>query len=162
MVKDKSSHKERKIINWMIIISIVSLLLSSYLLFLHYSDKESFCDISQGLSCDIVNKSIYSEFPPGSGIPVSLMGIFTFLIIIVALKFIKSDKKFNIGKTVVDKKILSNFIFYLMIISLVFALYLVYTELVLILSICILCVTLDIFIILLLILSYMLRGVIHG
>ena len=138
-----------KIIEWMELLSIIAIITSSYLLYLHYADTTSFCDISQGLSCDIVNKSMYSEFPPGSGVPVSLMGIIAFLIIIIMLKRIRKDKK--------HRKVLSNVLFYVMILSLIFALYLIYTELFLILSICILCVALDIIIITELILSYKLR-----
>ncbi len=146
--------KENRLIKWMLILSLVAIVISSYLLYLHYSsESSSFCDISPSLSCDIVNKSIYSEFPPGSGIPVSLMGIATFIIVIVALELIRNNK---------HKKYLSNFIFYLMVISVLFALYLVYAELFLILSICILCVLLDVIIIIMLILSYKLRGVIHA
>lgn len=152
MVSKQTSHKEKTIIKWMRIISIASIIVSSYLLYLHYSNVESFCDISQSISCDIVNKSPYSEFPPGSGVPVSLMGILTFIIVLISIQQIKNNK---------HKKALSNLIFYLMTISLLFALYLVYTELFLILSICILCVGLDIFIILMLILSYRLRGIVH-
>ncbi len=139
--------KPNKIIKWMRIIVFISIILSVYLIYLHYSDKSSFCDVSEGLSCDIVNKSIYSEFPPGSGIPVSLMGFVTFIVILILLNKIEKGNKDA-------KKKLSKILFYLMIISLLFALYLVYAELFLILSICILCVTLDIFIILLLIFSY--------
>jgi len=139
--------KPNKMIKVMRIIVIISMIISVYLVYLHYSDKSSFCDISKGLSCDIVNKSVYSEFPPGSGIPVSLMGLITFGIVLFLLNKIKKGNK-DI------KKKFSRYLFYLMIISLLFALYLVYAELVLILSICILCVTLDIFIISLLILSY--------
>ena len=148
--------KEKKIIFWIEFISVIAIIISSYLLYLHYSDKESFCDISTGLSCDIVNRSIYSEFPPGSGIPVSLMGIITFTIIIVLSELIYANK--TAKRT---KKLFSNIIFYLMIISIIFAAYLVYAELFLILSICILCVVLDIFIILILILSYKLRRILH-
>ena len=129
------------------IIVFLSMIISLYLIYLHYSDKSSFCDISEGLSCDIVNKSVYSEFPPGSGIPVSLMGFVTFWIVLFLLNKVEKGKK-------EAKKKFSKYLFYLMITSLLFALYLVYAELVLILSICILCVTLDIFIILLLILSF--------
>ena len=148
--------KEKNIIFWIELISVISIIISSYLLYLHYSDKESFCDISAGLSCDIVNRSIYSEFPPGSGIPVSLMGIITFAIITVLSELIYMNK---ISKN--TKKLFSNLIFYLMIISIIFAAYLVYAELFLILSVCILCVVLDIFIILILILSYKLRRILH-
>ena len=148
-----------KLIKWMIFISVIAIIISSYLLYLHYADTSSFCDFSPSLSCDIVNKSRYSEFPVGSGIPVSLIGIITFFVVIFLLNSIDNNKSFKIGKTKIGRKELSNFLFYLMIASLIFALYLVYAELFLILSICILCVALDIIIIIMLILSYKLRGV---
>ncbi len=151
----------KKLIKWMNIISLLFIIISLYLLYLHYANTESFCDFSKGLSCDIVNKSIYSEFPPGSGIPVSLMGIITFIIVLIILNFIKKNKKFKIGNKNVDKKILAIFLFYLMIISFIFALYLVYAELFLILSICILCVVLDIFIIIMILLTYKLMRNLH-
>ena len=159
MVKKSSANK---LIKWMRIISVLFIVISSYLLVLHYSDTESFFDFSQLFSCDIVNKSIYSEFPPGSGIPVSLMGIFTFILVLVILHLIKTNASFSIGNKIVEKKLLSNILFYLMIISLVFALYLVYTELFYILSICILCVVLDILILIMIVLTYKLRGVCYG
>ena len=142
-------------------ISVIAIIISSYLLYLHYADTSSFCDFSPSLSCDIVNKSRYSEFPIDSGIPVSFIGILTFVTVIITLELIKNNRTFNFGKTKIDRKKLSNFLFYLMVVSLIFALYLVYTELFLILSICILCVALDIIIIIMLILSYKLRGVLN-
>ena len=131
--------------------------MGSHLLFLHYSDSESFCDFAPGLSCDIVNKSIYSEFPPGSGIPVSGMGILTFIIVLWLLSKIKNNKTLTIGGTTFNKKSFISWIFYLMIISLLFAIYLVYLEAVYILSFCILCLVADVIIIIILILSYKLK-----
>ena len=41
-----------------------------YLLSLHYSSGEgAFCNLGEGLSCEVVNKSVYSEV---FGVPVSL------------------------------------------------------------------------------------------
>ena len=157
-----SINSKTQLLYWMKLISVFAIIIASYLLFLHYSNTESFCDFSKGLSCDIVNKSIYSEFPPGSGIPVSLMGIIIFIIVIIALNRIKENKTITLLNNKINPKTLSNFIFYLMIVSLLFAIYLVFTELFLILSICILCVVLDILIIIMMVLSYKLRGVIYG
>lgn len=145
----------------MIFISIVAVIISSYLLSLHYSEGESFCDISAGFSCDIVNKSEYSVFPPGNGIPVSLMGALTFLFVIILLLLIKHEKTVKIGSRLFNKKTFSNIIFYLMTIGFIFSLYLLYAELFLILSVCILCVVLDVIIITMIILSYKLRRFAH-
>ena len=143
------------------ILSVLNIVIFSYLLFLHYSDSESFCDIAPGLSCDIVNKSPFSEFPPGSGIPVSFMGILTFVIVLIILSYIKNNKTMKIGSTTLNKKSFSAILYYLMIISLLFAIYLIYTEAVYILSFCILCLATDIIIISMLILSHKLRRIAH-
>ena len=108
-------HSQNKLISWMKTLSYIFIIISSYLLYLHYSTSESFCDISPALSCDIVNKSIYSEFPPGSGIPVSFIGILTFILVLIILNNIKSNNVFSIGSYKMNKKSLSNYLFYLMV-----------------------------------------------
>lgn len=158
----KKNPRAGKLIRWMRILSIVNIVIFSYLLFLHYSDSESFCDIAPGLSCDIVNKSPWSEFPPGSGIPVSLMGILTFVIVLILLSFIKNNKTMKLGKTTLNKRWFSAILWYLMIISLLFAIYLIYTEAVYILSFCILCLVADVVIIIMLTLSYKLKVITYG
>jgi uncharacterized membrane protein len=144
-----------------IIFSFLAIIISAYLITLHYSDGESFCNLSTEFDCGIVNKSIWSEFPPGSGIPVSLMGALSFGFIILLTELIMHKVEFSIGSTKVNRKLLINIIFYLMLISVLFAAYLLYIELVYILSICILCVALDLLIIIVLILSYKLKGAIN-
>lgn len=150
--------KNKVVIKGFIAVLILALIISSYLIYIHYSDSESsFCDISQGLSCDIVNKSLYSEFPQGSGIPVSILGFITFFLMLVIVILIKEDYSFKINKTKINKKVLIDFLIKLLIFSLLFAAYLVYVELYLILSICILCVALDILLLLMLYYSFELR-----
>ena len=122
-------------------LSIYAILLSSYLTYLHYSeDTSSFCDISPSLSCDIVNKSKYSEF---FGIPIAIMGGLTFIIIIIASWLALKNKKLKIfGKNYQQKHFL-DIILILLVVSILFALYLIYIELFVLYSICILCVNLD-------------------
>ncbi len=144
--------------NILIYLSILGIIISSYLLYLHYAEVSSFCDFSPSLSCEIVNKSRYSEFPPGSDIPVSGIGILTFVFILINLILIKKDAQFKLFNKKLNKKFLINLIFYILIISIIFALYLVYTELFLILSICILCIALDIIILTMFIIIYKLRS----
>ena len=148
------------ILNSLIVISILSMIISIYLIYLHYADTSSFCDISPSLSCDIVNKSRYSEFPPGNGIPVSIFGFLTFSALLVLFMFIKEGFSYKINKTKIDKKFLVKIIIWILWVSVLFSAYLVYAELFLILSICILCVVLDILIIIMLILTYKLKKVV--
>lgn len=57
--------------------AIIGIAIMSYLTYLHYSGGGgSFCNLVAGLSCDIVNKSIYAEI---LGIPFSILGILYFI-----------------------------------------------------------------------------------
>lgn len=61
----------------LILTAIVGIAIMAYLTSLHYSPEEgAFCNLGEGLSCDIVNKSEYSEV---YGIPVSILGLLYFL-----------------------------------------------------------------------------------
>jgi len=124
--------------------SIIAIIISIYLLYLHYSDTSSFCDISKGLSCDIVNRSLYSEI---FNIPISLLSILMFAFILIISIYIKNNKEFS-G---FNKKELINMIYYLMIFNLLFSLYLVYIEAFVLYSFCVLCTLLDIIILIILI-----------
>ena len=86
-----------KLINILLVIAMV---ISLYLVYLHYAPEgSSFCDISEGLSCDAVNKSEWSEL---FGIPVSILGYLTFLALFLVNMFIIKDTKefsgFNLTK----------------------------------------------------------------
>ena len=56
-----------------------------YLLSLHYSSGEgAFCNLGEGLSCEVVNKSVYSEV---FGVPVSFFGLLYFAAIFLLILF---------------------------------------------------------------------------
>ncbi|MBI2671779.1 vitamin K epoxide reductase family protein [Candidatus Woesearchaeota archaeon] len=157
--KVERKSKDKNILIFMLVVSLLAVVDSSYLLYLHYSDIESFCDISESLSCDVVNKSEYSEFPPDSGFPVSFMGLLTFLLVFVVEILMLKNKSFKLSKYKIDKKFFADFLFYLMFASLLFALYLVYIELFVLFSVCILCAALDILIITTLLSAWKLRKI---
>ncbi len=130
-------------------LSVYALILTSYLTYLHFSnDTSSFCDISPTISCDIVNKSIYSEL---LGIPVSILGGITFIVILMLASLaLKYNRIKMLGKMYRRKQFLEA-ILILSLIAILFALYLVYIELFELYSICLLCVNLDFIILLVLI-----------
>jgi len=67
----------------LIVFSISGIIIMAYLTYLHYaptSPDGSVCDIGEGLSCDMVNKSAYSEI---LGIPVSVFGVLYFTLVAV-------------------------------------------------------------------------------
>ena len=121
--------------------------------FLHYSDYEAFCDISEGLSCSVVNKSIQSEL---FGIPVAILGFLTFVVLFILLYLILKDKEINVFDIKFDKKAYAGIILILLIMSTVFSAYLIYVQAVLLLSYCVLCLFLDAIIYISLILSIIL------
>ena len=133
-----------------LVCSLIAIITSTYLLYSHYLDESSFCDISEGISCDIVNRSLYSEI---FGIPISLLSLITFYFIsVITISALKNEKIFGLSK----RKIY-DIIFWLMIFSLVFALYLVYIEAFVLYAVCPLCVLLDIIILAILITIIKLR-----
>lgn len=73
------------------ILAIISMIISIYMGYLHYSPAPSaFCNFGENLNCDVVNKSEWSEI---FGIPVVLLGFLTFLVIFALNSFILKDKK---------------------------------------------------------------------
>lgn len=109
----------------LIIIALLGVLIMGYLFSLHYSDsgEESFCNLGEGISCDVVNKSEYSVI---FGVPVSLMGLLYFLGILLMALF-KYDRKYLKLATLVSIMFLGP------------SLYLTGIEIFKIRSICVLC-----------------------
>ena len=52
--------------------SLIGVGIMAYLTYIHYANTQSFCDISETVSCDVVTTSIYSEI---FGFPISIMGL---------------------------------------------------------------------------------------
>ena len=113
--------------------SIFAIIISSYLLYQHYSDTSSFCDVSAGLSCDIVNRSLYSEI---FNMPISGFSLAMFIFILVITLIALNNKKY-ISKII-------EVIYYLMLVSILFSLYLLYIEAFVLYSFCPLCLSLNV------------------
>lgn len=62
-----------------ITLSFLGIVFMSYLMKVHYSDagSSSFCDFAPGFSCDIVNKSVFSEL---FGVPIAFLGLMYFVV----------------------------------------------------------------------------------
>lgn len=74
--------------------SLVGLGIMVYLTYLHFAQTESFCNISEKVSCDVVTTGIYSEV---FGLPVSLLGVAYFALVLLMMIF---NKKPSIFRTV--------------------------------------------------------------
>lgn len=122
-----------------LISSLISLITSIYLLYQHYSSESSFCDISKEISCDIVNRSIYSEI---FNIPISLLSLLVFYFITIIIISALQDKKiFGL-----NKKDIFDIVFCVMLFSLLFAFYLFYIEAFVLYAFCPLCILLGVLI----------------
>src|SRR3989344_1602680 len=106
------------------VIAISVIAIMTYLVILHYSpDKGSFCDLGEGLSCGLVNKSRYSVV---FGMPVSGLGLLYFVLALwIALFKYSSKNIFRLG--------------FLTLVFLGPSLYLSYIEYFVIESVCVLC-----------------------
>lgn len=140
------------------ILSIFSVVISGYLFYVHYAPSTDVClpNGHGGNGCDIVNKSKYSEF---FGIPLGLagMGMFSFLAILSGIFVF--DRK--IKPQGLNKKKISNYIFYLLLLDLLFVFYLVYVEVYLLHAICTFCTILHIFIAYKFVISWRIRRKLH-
>lgn len=106
------------------VLAVAGMAIMAYLFSLNFSSGESaFCNLGEGLSCDIVNKSAYAKV---AGIPVSLLGFLYFLGILTAVWWRY-------------EKLVLKAIGFLSIVFLGPALYLSYIEFFILQNICVFC-----------------------
>jgi vitamin-K-epoxide reductase (warfarin-sensitive) len=109
------------------VLAIVGMALSSVSLAHHYStSKSSFCDLSETVNCDIVNRSEYSTL---LGVPVALIGIAGYLALFIVASFYRRQLQ------------APRLLFWGSVIGLGFALYLTYIEGFVLSTWCILCLS---------------------
>lgn len=146
---------------WVRIVAIIAILIGSYLVYEHYrSTPSKFCTFGDSFNCDVVNKSPYAnldgvlyflhmdigwDWVPlwTFELPAAIMGIATFLWIILS-SFKIQQKKPLLG---IPPKKQITVLKWLMVISIIFALYLVYIEKYVLLMWCIYCLSLDLVIV---------------
>lgn len=97
----------------------------AYLTYIHFANTQSFCDISETVSCDVVTTSIYSEI---FGLPISIMGLGYFGLVFLLSVFHR-------------KKAFYQVIFFLTLFVLIPSLYFTALETFVIKAFCILCET---------------------
>ncbi len=126
--------------NLLFFFSILGLIFSSYLVYLHYTPVElqaSFCNLNDYFSCATVNTSTYSYF---LGVPVAIIGALGFLVNILLLLF--RPKYYEV------------LVFCSYLIALLFMFYLTIAELFFIHAVCVLCVSTAIIVLILFFLSF--------
>lgn len=98
----------------------IGILISLYATYSHYQEGGSFCDISETVNCDVVNRGPYSEV---SGVPVALLGLAMYLVLL----YLYRKKKWNESVLILT-------------LAALYTLYLTYLEIFVIKVICPLCV----------------------
>ena len=73
------------------VLAVGGIIISSISLQHHYTTSESsFCNISETLNCDLVNRSVYSKI---LGIPVALVGILGYLALLALATIYRDDPR---------------------------------------------------------------------
>ena len=112
-----------------ILLAVLGILLSGYSTLTHYSkDASAFCDINQKFSCDIVNKSIYSEL---YGVPVAILGIIGYALLLGLTLLFKKKKEKNLKMLLITTSGL----------AVLFSIYLTYIEAFVLYTYCVVCLT---------------------
>jgi uncharacterized membrane protein len=131
--------KQQSVLKTIFILSVLGVILSGYLVVLHYSEDKRICDINEIFNCSKVSASDYSVL---LGIPVAFFGFLGyFLLALISLGiYRKNFWKKKLGKTILIKKIFSSgFLLLFSLLTLMFSLYLTFAEAFFIKAFCIFC-----------------------
>ncbi len=121
------SFVARRLLTVIAVLALAGVVVSSVSLVHHYStSKSSFCDFSETVNCDIVNRSEYSTV---LGIPVALIGVLGYLAIFAVATVYRARRE--------ARKLL----FGGSLAGLAFALYLTYIEAYVLYTWCVLCLS---------------------
>lgn len=108
----------------LVALAVIGMAIMGYLISIHYAPAEgAFCNLGEGLSCDVVNKSIYAEI---FGIPVSALGFLYFAGVFLLVWWKKNNTPYQ----------------WLALLTIIFlgpSLYLTYIEIFVLENICVFC-----------------------
>lgn len=128
----------KKMLTRVVVLSLIGILVSAYATYQHYrSSGTSFCNLSDVVSCDIVNKSKYSEI---AGMPVAIIGVIGYAVLAAIAGMLSAGsikKQRGVGALVI-----------LSAGALLFSFYLTYVEFFWLKALCILCIASQIIILL--------------
>jgi vitamin-K-epoxide reductase (warfarin-sensitive) len=131
--------KQQKLLKFVFFLSILGIVVSGYLTYIHYSVLSSPCDFSETFQCSLVSRSQYSEF---LGIPVAIFGMLGYAFLGL-VSFGSYNTKYRFKKlkdNIFFKRIISaKTLLVFSVIALLVSLYLTYTEFFLIKALCLFC-----------------------
>lgn len=117
----------RTLLAFIAVLAVIGVGVSSLSLAHHYgTSKSSFCDLSETVNCDIVNRSEYSTL---LGVPVALIGVLGYVALLLLATFYRQHRG------------TPRLLFWGAIAGLGFALYLTYVEGFVLSTWCILCLS---------------------
>lgn len=127
----------KKYLSALTLLSLAGILVTAYLVYQHYKDPGgSFCNVNDYVSCDIVNKSVYSEF---LGIPVAILGLIGYIVLFAGTLAMRKGKlSFGFVRHGT----------FLAGAGALFSLYLTFIEIFILRAVCIFCLTQQILIVL--------------
>ena len=131
-------RKKKNFLKAVIVLSVLGIILSGYLVKIHYDDKNSPCDFNETFSCSLVSQSKYAEF---FGVPVSLLGLVGYSFLgLIGVGLHKGWERERLGwKKLFGEVFSGEGLLFFSVLSLVFSFYLSYTEFFVIGAICVLC-----------------------
>lgn len=121
------------------LLSVLGMVISGYLIKVHYSENKSICDFNEKFSCSVVNRNEHAEF---WGMPVALFGLLGYSLLgglswgLYKKEFLKerSGEHFWLNKIILPESL-----FLFSIIALGISAYLTYTEFFVIGVVCLFC-----------------------
>ena len=133
--------KVNKLLTAVAVLSFIALFVTAYLVYLHFEPAASeFCELGEGFSCDIVNKSPWSVLTIGSiEIPVAILGFVTYVILFLGSLGVLKKWKFQKIHSWLRSGNVIKLLSWLSYVGLLFSLYLTYIEAFKLKTYCIFC-----------------------
>ena len=146
--------KQQKLLKFVFLLSILGIIVSGYLTYIHYSVLNSPCDFSETFQCSLVSQSQYAEF---LGIPLAIFGLLGYAFLGL-VSFGLYSNKYGLGrlkKNYIFKEVISaRTLLFFSIAALAISGYLTYAEFFLIKALCLFCLVSQLIILIIAIISY--------
>jgi uncharacterized membrane protein len=146
--------KQQKLLKFVFFLSILGLIVSGYLTYIHYSALNAPCDFSETFQCSLVSQSQYAEF---LGIPLAIFGLLGYAFL-GAVSFGLYSNKYWIEKIrdvqYIKEIISAKSLLFFSIAALAISGYLTYAEFFLIKALCLFCLISQVIIITIAVMSY--------
>ncbi len=146
--------KQQKLLKFVFFLSLLGIIVSGYLTYIHYSALNAPCDFSETFQCSLVSQSQYAEF---LGIPLAIFGLLGYAFL-GFVSFGLYSEKFGLEKwrnhRLFKKVISARMLLFFSIAALTISGYLTYAEFFLIKALCLFCLISQAIILTIAVISY--------